>query len=238
MYSSKTDEGTLEAIKLNIDGISKISKERIFVELIKIFKLKNFLKINDYSDLKSIFLLIFPEIRYIDRLKKISGQEDILRSDIVNQLGILIIDETNNQEYFCHKYKTSKNISDKLNLLAAQYKELKKDRNFFDKNLKKNIYFLGRGVLKMINLIDYSEKKGANNISSNNHLKKYLDTKLKIEKIEVPRFLVDGNYLKKIGMKEGKAIGRALKLIEREWVDNDFNISEERILKIAGNKNN
>jgi len=33
-------------------------------------------------------------------------------------------------------------------------------------------------------------------------------------------------------MKEGALIGKTLKLIEDEWIDNDFRISNERVLEI------
>ena len=42
-YQNEIDKPTLDAIKLNLDGIKKISKERILIELMKIFKLKNIL---------------------------------------------------------------------------------------------------------------------------------------------------------------------------------------------------
>ncbi len=141
-YQNEIDKPTLDAIKLNLDGIKKISKERILIELMKIFKLKNFYLINKFDDLKSIFLLIFPEIRYLDRLKKIYDLDDVHRTNIINKLGLLTIDHSNNHEYFCHKYKTSKNIYEKLKLLANEYLEMKKDNNYFTKNLKKKIIFL------------------------------------------------------------------------------------------------
>ena len=33
-------------------------------------------------------------------------------------------------------------------------------------------------------------------------------------------------------MKEGKLLGRVLKEIEEEWVDNNFNISDDRVKEI------
>ena len=38
----KIEQTTIEAIKLNLDGIKKISKERILSELFKILRTKNF----------------------------------------------------------------------------------------------------------------------------------------------------------------------------------------------------
>ena len=53
-----------------------------------------------------------------------------------------------------------------------------------------------------------------------------------IEKTNVPVFPYDGNFLKKQGFKEGVILGKVLKKIELEWIKNNFNISEEKILKI------
>ena len=44
--------------------------------------------------------------------------------------------------------------------------------------------------------------------------------------------------LKEKGMKEGVLIGKTIKLIEKEWLDNDFEISNERVLKIIEVQNN
>ena len=37
---------------------------------------------------------------------------------------------------------------------------------------------------------------------------------------EIIKFDYDGNYLKQKGMKEGASIGKTLKLIENEWINN------------------
>ena len=42
MYNSSLEVSTAKAIKLNLDGVQKISKERILIELLKIWDLKNF----------------------------------------------------------------------------------------------------------------------------------------------------------------------------------------------------
>ena len=54
----------------------------------------------------------------------------------------------------------------------------------------------------------------------------------------IPDFYFDGNYLKAKGMKEGILIGKTIKLIEKEWLDNNFSISNERVLKIIKAQNN
>ena len=73
MYDAKVEPSTSSAIKQNLNGVKKISKERILIELFKILELKNFTNINESNDLKEIFIQIFPEfenLNRLDRLKK------------------------------------------------------------------------------------------------------------------------------------------------------------------------
>ena len=109
MYNSKVEQTTNNAIKQNLDGIKKISKERILTELFKILDLKNFININESINLKEIFNLIFPEfenLKRLDRLIKICNHTQINKELL---LGVLLIDE-NSHEYFQHKYNVSNNI--------------------------------------------------------------------------------------------------------------------------------
>ena len=64
-----------------------------------------------------------------------------------------------------------------------------------------------------------------------NNFKKILNTK-------TPKLHVDGKYLMRNGMSEGVLLGKTLKLIEKEWINNDFKISNENILKIIRKNSN
>ena len=48
----------------------------------------------------------------------------------------------------------------------------------------------------------------------------------------MPLFPINGELLKKKGMKEGQSLGNVLKILEKEWVTNNFKISNERIDEI------
>ena len=90
--------------------------------------------------------------------------------------------------------------------------------------------FFGKKHLIALNILNFANSKKAK-------LKNYLDTLKTIDKLGIPKFSFDGNYLKEKGVKEGVLIGIILKLIENEWLDNDFKISNERVLEIIKTKN-
>jgi len=118
MYDITVEPTTSNTIKQNLDGIKKISKERILIELLKILDLKNFYKINENSNLKEIFSMIFPEFLYLnrlERLKKVYSDSELNR-DIL--LAVLLIDEKDNHEYFLHKYNASNKIKETLKKIS------------------------------------------------------------------------------------------------------------------------
>ena len=229
-YESEIDQITIEAIKLNLNGIKKISKERILTELFKILCTKNFIKVNKNKFLRQIFLLIFPEFKYIIRLEKLMRIPHLTFFDNILCLAILLIDEKNNHEYFLHKYNISNNLKEGLNLLAKNFKILQENKKFLQKDIKKNIFYFGKKHIMTLNTL---------NFSNNNKLKlkEYLNTLSIIEKTSVPKFPFDGNYLKKRGIKEGEVLGRTLKLLENDWIENNFQISEQKIAKIIQDQN-
>ena len=222
MYDIQLEKTTIEAIKHNLTGIKKISKERILDELLKILELKSFLKINESDHLKEIFLMIFPEFLYLnrlERLKKICKYSNI-NKDLL--LAVLIIDDKNNDEYFSHKYNVSSKIKETLKKLSSNLIEVKKNKNFFDKDLIRNVYLYGKEHLINLNIINFS-------IYSKIKIDEFSKILNLVLKSNVPKLHVNGEYLKKNGMKEGESLGKVLKKIEREWASNNFEISNERI---------
>ena len=137
MYNLKIEPTTFKAIKLNLNGIKKISKERILVELYKILDLKNFMSLNESTELKEIFTLIFPEFKNLKRLERLIKICDYSKLNMNLLLATLLIDDQETHEYFGHKYNISNNIKENLNSLAKNLKLIKENKGFFNKDLEK-----------------------------------------------------------------------------------------------------
>ena len=114
------EKETLRAVQKNLIGITKLSKDRIYSELKKILKLKNFHEIQKNQDFLKIFNLVFPEFKYLGRIKNFSALSKFMPK-ILNQkniLALLLIDGTNNHEYFSHKY----NIENETRIILFLWK--------------------------------------------------------------------------------------------------------------------
>ncbi len=225
MYNIEIEPAILKMIKQNLDGIKKISKERIILELFKILDLKNFFKINENNQLKEIFTMIFPEFLYLNRLERLKKVYDFSQINRDTLLAILLIDQKNNHDYFVHKYNVSNKINKILKNLSSNYIEIEKNKNFLGKDLLKNIHFLGKSHLIALNLINFTVNKNTKLVDFNKTFKRILGS-------NVPKFHIDGDYLKKNGVKEGETLGKLLKVIENEWIKNNFKISNEKIKEL------
>ena len=229
-YDSTNDQSTTKIIKVNLNGIKNLSKERLLMELFKIFKLENFETLVNKKDLKEIFSLIFPEFEKISRLKKWTLIKNEAKKSNEIILSILLTSTSDNYEYFCHKYKTSNEIKDNLDNIHEAFLSFKKDENFFRKNLKKNIYLFGKKVLKNLSIISFLD-------NSKSSVKEIKNALKKIDQIVLPKLPFDGQYLINRGFSEGKKIGRVLKELEKSWIENDFRLNDDSV-KIILNKNN
>ena len=225
MYDTKVEPTTYSAIKQNLNGVKKISKERILIELYKILDNKNFIHINKSPELKEIFVLIFPEfenLKRLDRLIKICNHSQISRSLL---LAVLLLDEKNSHEYFSHKYNVSNDLKNNLSLYAKNVIKIKENKDYFNKDLEKNVYLLDKNYLINLNIINFA-------INSKVQLKDFSKILKKILKSKTHQLNIDGKYLIENGMQQGELVGKALKKIEEEWINNNFEISKGRVQEI------
>jgi len=223
------DTNSLKAIKKNINGLNKISKERIFDELKKILDLKNLHILFTYNDLKEIFLEVFPQLKYYKKLNRVNNLNNETKDkfDKYLILAILIIDNSQEYEYFCHKYKVSNVIFNRYKNIFSNYKNMK-SKNFYSKeNIKKLIYFKNKkDVVDLLLFLYCSDNKIKNS--------KFTELINYVNKYKIPKFPISGEYLKEFGYEPGKALGKKLKSIEEKWIENNFIMDKEIIEKTLG----
>ena len=217
-------------IKQNINGISNISSERLLDELKKIIKLKDFLKL--FKDLfcEEIIRLIFPQFKNFEIFKKLNNfaKKNLSEVDYIFLISLMIIDDTDNVDYFLFKFNIS-NVNKKRILFLKKFNDEKINKNFFsEKNLWKVLYYNGKQSLQDLLYFEIFKSKNEN--------KKLINLIDFFKDKEAPIFPIKAKSLiEKYNISEGKLLGIKLKKIEEKWINNDFKVSEKEVVQVLEN---
>ena len=220
----------IKFLRMNIDGISKLSKERLLDELRKMINLKSLVKLSKDKISLEFIKIIFPELKYFNIFTKINSYlyEILQEVDFIFLISLLIIDETDNADYFIYKFNISKKDQKRIKNIDEFYKEKLTLKTFNENNLNSIFYYKGKEAL-----IDILYFKLFKSKKFDNHLIEL--TKLFKEK-SIPIMPIKADILmSKYKIPEGKILGNKLKLIEDIWVKNNFKISDNEVDNIINN---
>ena len=218
----------LRKLKINIGGVSKLSKERLLDELKKIVKLETLEKlVKDKSSL-DLTLMIFPELKNINIFSKLNlNLRNLLEEvDFVFLLSLMIIDGSDNADYFLYKFNISKKDQKRIKIIDNFYKEKVSKKILSENNLNKIFYYEGKqAVNDILNFHIIKSKKLDRSLVELN--KKY-------QKKIIPKMPIAADLLiNKYQISKGKKLGSKLKMIEEQWVNNNFKISDQQVENIV-----
>jgi len=221
-------EEIIRLIKKNISGISILSKERLLNELKKLFKSNKLEKLSKDKFSIDLILLIFPELKNIKGVINPTKVKKELFADLdfIFILFLMIIDETDNLEYFLYKYNISKKEKKRAYAIKNYYNQKDGSKTLNEANLNKVLYYDGKqAVLDILNFKIIKTKK----------VDKKLLSLLELYKNKIaPSSPVGADLLmSKYKVPEGRQLGSMLKQIEEEWIRNNFEISDKQIDNIV-----
>ena len=225
------DEITIKAIKRNLDGLAKISKERILEELFKMMKLNNFSKLFEDEFCRFIILSILPQLRNYNRIKILNKISYKIKKQIdkILLLSILIVDETDNCNFFLYKYQLSNEDKKRILFIKNSFKNYSKQYLYSKKNLLKLTYLSDK--LSVIELLIFLIFVNPEKISNIENLIDYIKEKT------IPEFPINGKFLKEeFNFLEGKQLGDALKKLEKQWIDGGFKIDKGNVKSLLNLK--
>jgi len=227
---NKHNPKTIKIIKKNLNGVSSLSPERLLDEFKKLLRSKGFFKLAKDKDCLEIINLIFPQLKNISLFNKLNSfaKKNFEKVDFIFLLSLMIIDSTDNVDYFIYKFNLSNKDQKRLLFLNNFYLKKTNSKTFLEHNLNKIFYFNGKeAVIDIIYFKIFRSNKV--DIKLLNMIKNFQQKVLPL----LPLGAI--TLMKKYNIPEGKELGNKLKLIEELWVDNNFKISEKEVLKIVSN---
>ncbi len=220
----------LRKLKINIGGVSKLSKERLLDELKKIFKLGTLEKLINEKLSLELILIIFPELKNYNLFNKLNSEKrNVLREvDFIFLLSLMIIDNSDNVDYFLYKYNLSKKDQKRIKIIYGFYKDKFNLKKFTQYNF--NEYFYYEGNQAVLDVLRFKVIKSKKIDKSLIELIEYYKNK------PIPKMPIGAELLmQKYKIPEGKELGVKLKKIEVEWVKNNFTISDKQVENIIEN---
>ena len=192
-----------------MDIIEKISKDKLELDII---------------------LLIFPELKHLNIFSKLNFYQKKLLKKIffVLFLSLMIVYETDNSDYFLFKFNISNKDQKRIKIIDKFYKEKINSKTFTETNLNKFFYYNGKqSIIDILIFRIFRTKKFDKNLID--FIKIYEGKILPIMPIKAKEIMI------KYKLREGKHLGSKLKLIEQEWVNNNFKISDQQVDLIVKN---
>ena len=134
----------------------------------------------------------------------------------------MIIDGTDNTDYFLYKFKLSKKNQKRIKVIDNFYREKVNSKTFTESNLNRIFYY--NGIEAVTDILNYKV------IKSKNSEEKLLELINFYQNKPIPKMSVNAELLMtKYKIPEGKIVGEKLKKIEEEWINNNFEISNEKL---------
>ena len=155
-------------------------------------------------------------------------KKKISELDSIFLISLMIIDDSDNFDYFLFKFNISNIEKERILFLKKFYDQKINKKSFSEKNLWKVLYNNGKQSLKDLLYFEIFKSKNIN--------KKLINLIDLFKNKEAPIFPIKGkNLIEKYNIPEGKLLGIKLKKIEEKWINNDFKISEKEVAQVIEN---
>ena len=220
----------IRRLKVNLEGVSKLSKDRLLDELKKMIKLDVLEKLSKDKLSLEIILIIFPELKNIKFFSKMTTyKKDILKkTDHIFLLILLIYDDKDNLDYFLYKFNISKKDQKRIKIIDNFYRDKLVFKNLNTNYLNRIFYYEGKqAVIDILNFKIVVSKKLDNSLITLCEIYRKKDTPI------MP--IAANKLMSEYHIPEGKQLGLKLKKIEQEWIRNNFQISNKQVADIIKN---
>ena len=199
-------------------------------EFKKLFYSHGFVKLTKDIFCSEIIKLIFPQFKNINIFKKLNNfaKENINNLDFVFLISLMIIDGSDNADYFIYKFNLSKKDQKRILFLNNFFSTTANNKIFSINNLRKILYFNGKqALLDLLYFQVFRSKKIDKKLI--NFIELFKDEETPLLPLKATTLITKYNIL------EGKELGVQLKKVENKWINNNFKISDEEIQLIIKN---
>src|SRR6185503_17363349 len=166
---------------------------------------------------------LFPEARGLDLLNKVvalEAREGFAPDPMARFLSLFWKDASTVRDV-CNRLKMSNEESQRLNWAVKDVSMIGTGMN--GRDLRRALYAIGQGVFRDRVMLEWAQDASASGV-----WKTLYDAARTYERPVMP---VAGDDLLALGVKEGPAIGETLRKLEAAWIESDFKLDRDKLLK-------
>lgn len=219
--NAPADEAAMQACSLAKDQLGGLSGERIQKEMLKLLAAKNPLYALQCMEESGVLTSLAGNYGELNVISKLIALEEETGQKPFALLRLALLVKAEHAAGIAARWRFSKKDAELLEQLSTH--PVVTDAEPY-KTLKQAIRHFGSETTSLLILRD--------GIKSSLSSKALLAALTLCKTWEVPLFPVTGEDLMQRGMKQGKALGDALKQLEKQWEDSDYTLTKDGLLKL------
>ncbi len=224
-------EEIAEIIAKNVEGLRKLSGERIKEEMFKILISPDVVYVVNIMDELNVLrrsakypLRFLPF--FLENIVKFEKQNNLTPSPLLRLAGLIIHAKKRQRNGLIERWKLSN--KEKERLIFATDNKNAIDMNCDRKKQQELIYRYGKERFRDMVMMSYS-------------IYGFADTKAHremlefVEEYEIPQFPLGGDDILALGVKEGEEVGRLLEKAEKYWIEKDYKPDKNELVEFIKN---
>lgn len=220
--STEPDAAALQACRDASSQVEKLSGERVWQELSKIFVVREPLQVFTLMEDAGILRLLFPVGRSTQRLQALAALEGMVKltPEPVRRLTALIQPDRQEASQIATRLRLSRAETSRLDNLSASRGESR--AGMPELALRRSLYTLGVDFFQDLILLDWADQIARDPSVAAGNIQGWKDTWDAAHGWVPPEFPVTGEDIMAAGVEEGPDVGDILEDIEDWWVEQAF----------------
>ena len=232
---NKIDPDAIKACRYLAPRLIELSRERVQSELFKILVAPNPADTLALMDNELILKHILPEATNFGRLRTLVWIEtkfsdnDCIKPDKLRRLAAVLNSDQTGHISLARRLRLSNKQSLRLAAMTKSTQMPVPELN----QLKRHqaLYDLGTDNFRNQALLSWAAEKNINSHSNPERNKHWLSLINEVDTWQKPTFPIKGSDARKLGLKQGPSVGKAMKKVEIWWRDGHFQANKRQCIK-------
>jgi poly(A) polymerase len=231
---SSLDQDAISACRFLAPRLRELSAERIQSELFKILEAPNPANTMVLMNSELVLKHVLPEAKNFERLRMLTWLEtnfintETIKPDKLRRLAAMLNTEKTGHTALTNRLRLSKKQCSRLATMTNSSLYPVPELNHLNRH--QALYDFGVDNFRDLVLLSWAQEKTIELHQPPQRTKDWLGLINEVDTWQKPTFPIKGRDAKKLGLKQGPAVGEAIKRVEAWWRDGDFKADKKQCM--------